>query len=180
MSEVDEIFAALGGKPAAGGAKPKPEAGKEITKAASKKRASAEEDAADSSTKKSKKSAKQGRVDTSQAARSTHTDKDKQDDGAEAADKKVSTSAKANKEAPVGSAKPKTRVPTVVHDTSSAPRAAPQPRPKKLDDDDAAFADSRGKDRTCLAHAGARTEEGYRIFTEDELKLNKGGGACMY
>ena len=29
-------------------------------------------------------------------------------------------------------------------------------------------------------NAGKRTEEGFRVFTEDELKLNKGGGMCDF
>lgn len=33
-----------------------------------------------------------------------------------------------------------------------------------------------GHVRTYWTDAGKRTEEGYRIFTEDELKLNSGGG----
>lgn len=30
-----------------------------------------------------------------------------------------------------------------------------------------------------MTDAGKRTEEGYRVFTEDELKLNSGGGTYM-
>lgn len=62
----------------------------------------------------------------------------------------------------------------IVHDDTTAKhqsKSARKPPPPK-DDADVAFADSRGKDRK-------RTEEGYRVFTEDELKLNSGGGTCI-
>ncbi|WFD21754.1 hypothetical protein MEQU1_000410 [Malassezia equina] len=66
---------------------------------------------------------------------------------------------------------PLRRVPVVVHDTSASARTAPpaQARSRPTNDEDATFADSRGRDRK-------RTEEGFRIFTEKELRLNEGGG----
>ncbi|WFC98212.1 hypothetical protein MYAM1_000937 [Malassezia yamatoensis] len=60
----------------------------------------------------------------------------------------------------------------VVVDPTPKIREFSKPAPVKLDEGDAAFANSRGKDRT-------KTEEGYRIFTEDELKLNQGGGTPL-
>ncbi|WFD25460.1 hypothetical protein MNAN1_000420 [Malassezia nana] len=63
-------------------------------------------------------------------------------------------------------------VPVVVHDTSSKTSTAPKQSRARPDDEDAAFADSRGRDRK-------RTEEGFRIFTEEELRLNEGGGTPL-
>ena len=85
--------------------------------------------------------------------------------------KKDSTSAKKMHEKPL---------PEVVHDTSATPKPAARAPQPPLDDDDAAFADSRGTERTCAMYtdAGKRTEEGYRVFNEDELKLGQGGGTC--
>ncbi|WFD18119.1 hypothetical protein MCAP1_000331 [Malassezia caprae] len=68
---------------------------------------------------------------------------------------------------------PGRRVPVVVHDTSAPARPTASGQPARpADDEDAAFADSRGRDRK-------RTEEGFRIFTEDELRLNEGGGTPL-
>ena len=154
MSEVDEIFAALG----QGGAKGSESKSKDGTKnkddakrkgdtkrkgdAKSKDDAKRKDGAKrkddgkrksdDDSGKKSKKA--KGDASTTTAT-STSTEKDASAKGTHAEPKPT---------------KPKTRVPTVVHDTSSAARKPAQPAPKQLDNDDAAFADSRGKDRTSL------------------------------
>ncbi|WFD05069.1 hypothetical protein MVES1_000395 [Malassezia vespertilionis] len=73
----------------------------------------------------------------------------------------------------------KQRAPAVVHDMSSATTVS-QPKllsKKSLTEEDAEFADSRGKERTWgyILITGKMTTEGFRVYTEDELKLNQGG-----
>ncbi|KAI3625967.1 hypothetical protein CBS9595_001328 [Malassezia furfur] len=166
MSEMDEIFAALGGK-SAPVSHDKPASTKKEKKANSKRTLEETSEASDSRAKKTKKRSKQesakGAPGGVTAPDASETVRAKGGNGKSAASEpsKGDAPAKSGAAAPT---KPKSRAPTVVHDTSNQTRSAPsQPRPPKLDEADAAFADSRGKDR-------------FRIFTEDELKLNQGGG----
>ena len=151
MSEVDEIFAALGGK-SAPVSHDKQASTKKEKKASSKRSLEENTEASDDRAKKTKKRAKQASskgaqsdvapTNTSKAPRT----KDGKGKGAASGATKGDALAKGSAAVPT---KPKTRAPTVVHDTSNQTRSAPsQPRPAKLDDEDAAFADSRGKDRT--------------------------------
>ncbi|WFC93964.1 hypothetical protein MBRA1_000590 [Malassezia brasiliensis] len=171
MSEVDEIFAALGGK-SAPVSHDKPASTKKEKKASSKRTLEETPGTSDVRAKKTKKRSKQ---ENDKGTQSELPASNASEPVRKGGDSKDAASERSKGDAPVknGAAvptKPKSRAPTVVHDTSNQTRSVPsQPRPAKLDEADAAFADSRGKDRK-------RTEEGFRVFTEDELKLNQGGG----
>ena len=180
MSELDDIFSSVSKK-----VNPSPSKKRKNLQDTSSTKASLAQGDASSELRGAKKSKalKHAPSATSETGSSLHDVKTEKKLKKKQANRNTMEADDSNAGQAPTTAKKARAVPIVVHDETTTKVKKKPAIPRPQDDDDAAFVDSRGQDRTYTigcTNAGKRTEEGFRVFTEDELKLNKGGGMCDF